>query len=368
MTTWLTRVCDRIDRRGVRRWGVGYVRDRLSYERPSSSQPVRIDVCVADHFEPNHRRPGLDEQRRRVTAWVRRYPFVARRHRDSRGRPAVRTFFFPIEEYRPEHLDALAILCSDGFGDVEVHLHHDDDTRDGLRRTLLEYTSMLHARHGLLRRDATSGQIEYAFIHGNWALDNSHPDGSYCGVDDELTVLAETGCYVDMTLPSAPSPTQTRIVNSIYYARGRRGRAKSHDEGEPLTVGGAPPTGGATPLMCIQGPLGPNVLARKMGIVPRLETGELSPDNRVDPVARVHTWLAHAPAVRGAPNHRFLKLHAHGTQPGGERYFLELGGGFDQMLTTLEDECARRSYELRYVTAREMYEAVRALERGERPR
>ena len=69
-------------------------------------------------------------------------------------------------------------------------------------------------RHGLLSRDRYTGEVGYGFIHGNWALDNSRPDGRMCGVDNELDVLRETGCYADFTLPSAPSPTQTRKINS----------------------------------------------------------------------------------------------------------------------------------------------------------
>ena len=47
-------------------------------------------------------------------------------------------------------------------------------------------------------------EVGYAFIHGNWSLCNSRPDGRYCGVNNELDVLRETGCYADFTLPSAP--------------------------------------------------------------------------------------------------------------------------------------------------------------------
>ena len=51
------------------------------------------------------------------------------------GRRAT-PFFFPIEEYEPEYLDALAELCRAGFGEVEIHLHHDHDTPGTLRAKL----------------------------------------------------------------------------------------------------------------------------------------------------------------------------------------------------------------------------------------
>jgi hypothetical protein len=361
----VARALDRVDPRGLRHWGGGWFASRVLREAPDPTRPVHVYVCVADHFEPNHRRPGLDEQRRRVDAWVTRFPAMARRHRDATGRAHVRTFFFPVEEYRPEFLDALASLRRDGFGDVEVHLHHENDTADNLRRTLADFARTLSDGHGLLRREPRDGRIEYAFIHGNWALDNSHPERRFCGVDNELAVLAETGCYLDMTLPSAPSPTQTRTVNSIYYARGRDGAAKSHDRGVEVCVGGHPPSSAHPPLMLIQGPLAPNVRARRFGLIPRIETGELSPDNATDPAARVAVQVQHAPAVRGAPNHRFVKLHAHGTQPGGERYFLTPGEGYDRLLDVYEREYNDgRRFVLHYVTAREMFDTVRGLERG----
>ena len=107
---------------------------------------------------------------------------------------------------------------------------------DHLRGQLQQFTRTLHDRHGLLTRDG-SGRLRYGFIHGNWALANSLPDGRWCGVDDELSVLRETGCYADFTLPSAPSPAQTRTVNTIYYASTAGSGRKSLDTGARAAVG-----------------------------------------------------------------------------------------------------------------------------------
>ena len=108
---------------------------------------------------------------------------------------------------------------------------------------MLAFKELLADRHGLLARRRDTGELPYGFIHGNWALDNSRPDGRCCGVNNELAILRETGCYADFTLPSAPSPAQTAKINSIYYAghpstgaavarhrRCRRRRAPSPDE------------------------------------------------------------------------------------------------------------------------------------------
>jgi hypothetical protein len=60
-----------------------------------------------------------------------------------------------------------------------------------------------------------AGSPAYAFVHGNLALGNS-AGGKFCGVDEELQILAETGCYADMTLPSAPDESQIPMINQIY--------------------------------------------------------------------------------------------------------------------------------------------------------
>src|SRR5262249_25076651 len=146
--------------------------------------------------------------------------------RDADGRPPRHTFFYPIEQYDAEEVAALAHLCLAGYGEVEIHLHHDNDSEDALRERLLAAKGLLAQRHGLLARARDTGELVYGFIHGDWALDNSHPHGRHCGVNNELAVLRETGCYADFTLPSAPEPTQTGKINCIYYAKGTPGRRK----------------------------------------------------------------------------------------------------------------------------------------------
>ena len=231
------------------------------------------------------------------------------RFRDSDGRPPRHTFFYPLETYRPEHLDALAGLCRAGFGEVEVHLHHDGDTAEHLRATLLDYTRTILERHGLLGRDRLTGRLSFGFVHGNWALDNADPDGRWCGVNNELDVLRETGCYADFTLPSAPSPTQTRKVNSIYYATDDPCRPRSHEIGREVGAGPPPPGD----LMLIQGPL---VLAwrrRKWGLFPRVENGCLQA-SQPPAIERLDDWLAARVQVPTRPDWSFVKLHTHGAR------------------------------------------------------
>lgn len=357
----VTSLLRRVDPRGVHLWGRGYLESLARREAPDPHRPVHLYVCIADHYEPRWRRPTLEVERSRVTDWVNRYPAIADRHRDHAGRPHVRSLFFPVEEYRPEHLDGINVLRGRGLVDVEVHLHHDDDTADHLRQTLTDFAKLLHTQHGCLRA-REDGTIEYAFIHGNWALDNSHPEGLYCGVNNELSVLVETGCYADMTLPCVPSPCQTPRINEVYYARGAPGRARAHETGRPVTVGSARRDG---ELMLIPGPFGLHLRSRARGLVPRIEAAMLEPENPVPAAMRVASWIANAPALPGAPNHRFIKLHAHGCNGTAPDWFLTPDGPFDRLLTTLEDATRDADrYVLHYVTARELYETVVKLENG----
>lgn len=327
--------------------------------RMSEDSPVDVYLAVCDHYEPECYGASRAVAMERVLRWQRDYPRVYGHITDDDGRPPQHTFFYPQDEYRPEYLDALKPLCEAGFGDVDVHLHHGHDTAASLEDKLAEFRDTLYHRHGFLRRDPETDQIVYGFIHGNWALCNSRPDGLLCGVDQELTVLLKTGCYADFTLPSAPSPTQTKTINSIYYAKDRLGRSKSHNTGLRAIAGKAAP---ADHLLMIQGPLLPDWSSRKFGVIPRIENGDLTL-GRPMTMRRFHLWRNAAVHVAGRPDQLFIKLHTHGCKDGNIDEWL------GPNITKFHEELAayRRQHpnlRLHYVTAWEMALKVRELERG----
>jgi len=321
-------------------------------------RPLRVFIAVCDHFEPLWRRPSRYVQDARVERWVREYPISVAALADSVGRQPQHTFFYPGDEYDSRHVDQIAALCRQGFGDVEVHLHHRHDTSVSLRDKIEKYIAMLDVRHGLLERDAT-GRTTYGFIHGNWALDNSRPDGDWCGVNDEITILRETGCYADFTMPSAPDPCQTTTVNSIYYAVDDRQRPKSHDQGIRARVGETPPHDG---LLMIQGPLAWDWNSRKWGLLPRLENGDLT-GRRPATVDRFRLWCSAGICVAGRDDWLFVKLHTHGAQEDNAEMLL--GEPMRRFHLNLHD-FVRENPQLRfyYVTAREMAALVRQAECG----
>jgi len=349
-----------IYRRNAHIWVGSYLRAQLSPAPPSpAGEPVHILFCVVDHYEPLWH--GADERlaRERVERWLRDYPPLADRHRDGDGIVPQHTFFYPQEEYRPELLERLARLCHDGYGEVEVHLHHDGDTGEQLGRKLETFKDQL-ASHGLLSRNTRDGRLQYGFIHGNWALDNSRRDGRWCGVNDELLVLKRTGCYADFTLPTAPSETQTRKINSIYYATDDPRRPKSHNSGVDVRVHGQP----SGDLMIVQGPLTLDWRRRKWGLLPGIEAGEIKGD--YPPCEhRVDLWLKPGIHVLGSPGWVFVKVFTHGTQERNQNALF--GPPMDEAFTYLEQTYNDgRRYKLHYITARQMYNIIRAAEEGHR--
>jgi hypothetical protein len=317
-----------------------------------AGEETHILLCIADHFEPAWGNPPAEVAQKRVVNWVQQYPAVFGQFRDSDGRQPRHTFFFPIDQYDAEHVEPLAELCRQGFGEIEIHLHHDRDTAANLRRTLEQFKLLFANRHGLLARRRTDGQIVYGFVHGNWALDNSRPDGRCCGVSNELEILRQTGCYADFTLPSYPSPTQTRKTNSIYYAKGYPGRSKSHDWGIHVGAGAAPKDS----LMLIQGPLLIDWRRR------RIENGCLQTSQPPD-MHRLDLWLKARVHVPSRPDWLFVKLHTHGAPEANQQILLgEPMVKFHRALRQRAD--ADRNFHLHYVTAREMYNLAKAAEAG----
>ncbi|MBI4847285.1 MAG: hypothetical protein HY808_01725 [Nitrospirae bacterium] len=320
--------------------------------------PRHIIFAIVDHYEPYWNKASDALAFQRIKLWMQKLPKIAGRFKDADGLSPKHTFFYPEEEYNYECLEMLADISRRGYGDVEIHLHHDNDTADGLRTKLVNFKKILHERHGFLRKDKKTSDILYGFIHGNWALDNSRKDGRWCGVNNEIIILKETGCYADFTLPSAPSDTQTRKINSIYYAKDDPLRPKSHNAGIDVEVGKQ----FNGDLMIIQGPLTLNWANRKSGIFPRIENGGIaynSPPNH----ERLALWIKQHIHVKGRPDWIFVKVYTHGTQErNGD---LLLNGGLDKLYTYLGEEYNDgKDYLLHYVSAWEMYNIIKAAEAG----
>jgi hypothetical protein len=332
--------------RRIERLGKG-LRGR-SGERAAGPRHLLFAMC--DHYEPLWGKAGHAQGMERVAAWEQGYPALADGFRDAEGKGPQHSFFFPGEEYAPAFLDALARLARRGYGEVEYHLHHDGDTAESLRACIREHLERM-AGHGHFSRDA-DGRVRYAFIHGNWCLANARRDGRWCGVDAELPVLWDTGCYVDMTFPAAPDESQPGIVNQVYWPAGDLSRRRSYEQGERARVGRRHDDR----ILMIQGPV---ALARRPGkLAVRIDSAAIDHSDPPSP-ARIRTWVGQDIHVAGRPEWVFVKLHTHGAPERNARVLLGEGGRvLHQTLTSRYNDGER--WLLHYVTAREMYNIAMA--------
>ncbi len=329
-------------------WLGGWIRS-LALRSQRARGPRHVLFAFCDHYEPLWGNASLEVGRDRVSCWRDQYPTLADRYRDADGRPPRHSFFFPGEQYDPRCLDLLGELARGGYGEVEFHLHHDGDTEAKLRSDLERYLAAF-AEHGHLARGA-DGRLRYAFIHGNWCLANARHDGRWCGVDAELPILFETGCYADFTFPAAPDESQPNVVNQIYWPVGDLSRRRAHEHSERARVGARYDDR----ILFVSGPIS---LARRPGSARlRIESSAVTakdPGTR----SRVESWVAQDIHVEGKPDWVFVKVHTHGAPEPQARSLLGDGGrALHDALRALDD---RKRWFLHYVTAREMFNIAMA--------
>lgn len=317
-----------------------------------------VIITVANHFEPSWSERGLLDlgtQRRRMEEWMKAARATGEALRDSDGTKFRHTNFYPGEQYDPSIVDMLAQLQSEGLGETEVHLHHGvdaPDTSESLRRQLIEFRDTLAERHKLLSRMDGDSRPRYAFVHGNLALANSF-NGRYCGVDDEMRILAETGCYADMTLPSAPSEGQVPVINKIYEVSRPFEECTPHREGRRIGVGDRKLK---LPIM-VTGPLIIDWTRKVDGLPsPGIETGALTRNQPLG-MPRFRRWMNANITVAGRSDWVFVKLYCHGFFEGDLEVCVGDGARrfFDGVV---EEGYASGGYKVHFATAREMTNMV----------
>jgi hypothetical protein len=325
-------------------------------------EPVHLMIAVADHFEPaivpehGDQRVPRPEQERRLEWWAREYPKAVERWRDHDGRPFAHTYFYPAEQYDEGLLEMIADHCHAGWGEIEVHLHHgmsEPDTAENTRRLLTDFRDRLAFRHRCLAADEGSGQPGYCFVHGNFALANS-AGGSFCGVESEMKVLAETGCYADFTLPTGHyHPAQTAKINSLYECGLPLEQAAPHRKGNNLRAGRAPRI---FPLI-VQGPLLVDFRRSRRSLRPVFESGAITASNPMS-LSRLALWKQARVHVAGRADWLFIKLHCHSMNP--TQKDAVVGDPFRKFLEQLVGGADERKEALHFVTAREMTNIILA--------
>lgn len=295
-------------------WLMRYPLSRTaSFLEQTAFEKKHIIITVANHFEPGWSESGVLDHKTQIGR-LKAYHKMARETgnavRDADGTKFRHTNFYPAEQYHPDILDIMAEMQAEGLGDVEVHLHHgveQPDTAENLRQTLVEFRDTLAETHNCLSRFDGTGDPMYAFVHGNLALANSC-GGRFCGVDNEMEILRDTGCYADMTLPSAPDQSQVAVINQIYESASPMNEPVPHRRGNRVSVNQKQVK---LPLI-FTGPLVFNWTRRINNIpVPRIDDGALT-SNQVLDTARFNRWRTANVTVKGRSDWVFVKLYCHG--------------------------------------------------------
>ena len=326
------------------------------FNSPSfAEQDQIVDVIF---FVPDHWEPGGDTDI--VNAWMQDYRKLADKHVDADGRKLQHSWYYPIDQFRGFEVDSLAQLCKEGYGDVDVHLHHRDDNSETLRKKLVDGLDSLQT-HGVL--NSPDGVDRWSFVHGNWALDNSRLENNrnFCGVNDEISILLDLGCYADATFPSLNQLSQPSWVNKFGYAKDDPEMPKSYDDVEYSRVGlfTSPDQ-----LLLLQGPMYIDWSDWRFKTHPTIEDGNLYWEIPTS-IRRFESWLKANIHVDGRPNWVFVRpfMHGAGLHSGGHENML--GRNIDEMLTEAEARYNDgEKYRLHYMTTREVYNVVKAAEAG----
>jgi hypothetical protein len=270
-----------------------------------TSGKTYVIFLVANHWEPGTGAQAIP----RVEHWMKMARETGNALRDRDGMPFRHTNFYPAEQYERPLLEMLSELQAEGFGEVEIHLHHGvdaPDTAENTRHVLEDFRDTLAEEHKCLSREAPMSPVKYAFVHGNWALANS-AGGRWCGVDSEMEILAETGCYADFTLPSVPHQSQISRINAIYNCGYPLSQRKPHRSGPNVATGKEP----AFPII-FEGPLVFDWTRRIHSLpIPRVDDGALAQNYSLS-LGRFNRWRNARITVAGRPEWVFVKLYSHG--------------------------------------------------------
>lgn len=269
-------------------------------------------MAFVDHYEPHYQQAPQTLANQRVDDWLRRYPKLCEKHRDADGVAPQHIFFYPFDELDMALMHQLSLLAFHRLGEIEIHLHHSNDTENSLTLKLNQAKAAF-AKVGAVVFPGDPYTQAYSFIHGNWSLDDSQIlDGhELCGVQNELQVLEQTGCYADFTFPAVATVAQPSMINQAYYATDDPSRPKSYDTGVVVRVD-QKATGD---LLMIPGILTINWQDWRHIFYPTYDEGSIT-DIYPGDEKRIDKWIETGFRIPGRPEWNFIKLFTHGAAEG----------------------------------------------------
>ncbi len=344
---------------GMNNWLPKYILDYIFHQEGIDSlSPVHVIFCFVDHFEPFNGGVNYETAKTRVHKCLKDYERIASKFKDADGKMPKHTWFYP-----PHHdqtfLKDLVETCKQGFGEVELHLHHNHmqpfpDTSKTLKDKILKSIDN-YSKLGIFL--LPNEEKTFGFIHGDWSLDNSR-GSKICGVNNELTILKECGCYADFTFPCM-NEAQPAMINKIYYVKdGLKNTPKSYNRGKPVVVGGK----SWGDLLMIPGIIGFRRNSEHGKSKFFIEASNI--DNTDTPVPnRVDFWVKNSIKVKGNSNWLFIKIHTHGAvEDNHDAVYGHIAERmYDYLISKYND---KKNYFLHFVSAREMYNIIKAAEAG----
>ncbi len=334
-----------VDRRFPWLWA--YLCDELT-GRPAEAvpRPIHVMFTFVDHFEP-HDQATMDR-------WMEAYPKMADRHRDADGKKPQHSWFWFFAQSddaeKASFLRQLATLSFNGYGEVELHLHHWADNEKSFLEKIGRMIE-LSRESGAFVTAKAKPRTSFGFIHGMWALDNSRQGA--CGVNNEIQLLKKLGCYADYTHPSW-GRMHPRMVNRLYYVTDDPNKPKSYDFGAQMEVGKQQ----EGDLLIFEGPS----VVRWKGIKPDYDHGDVTMEEKPTP-ERIAGWIKSWIYVNGRQEWVFVKVFTHGALL--KDHDAVLGIWREKLHETLEKRYNDgKDYVLHYVTAREAYNIAKAAEAG----
>lgn len=329
----------------IDRWIPYYIKGLI---RPpsTSNKPIDIMFLFVDHFELN----GKED---RLTAWTKGYPEIAKKHLDSDGHHPKHSFFYALDLMHEHELAAMQPVVEKGYGEFELHWHHDHDTSESFVVKLDAAMEIFH-KYNYMKPYKEGQKSCFSFIHGNWSLANSRGD-NFCGVNNEVEILKNQGCYADFTYPALFSEAQPPMINNIYYCS-NLDTASCYFQGRDATVN---KPANDNEFMIFQGPMTINWLDWRHKWHPTIEDGDINKFPTHDDPKRINAWMRQNIHVKGKPEWRFVKIFCHGAQD----HKSVVSDTTDRMFSYIEKHYNDgKKYRLHYVSAREAYNIVRAAE------
>ena len=328
-------------------WYKDYRNHLLELRKIQMKSPIDIVFLMVDHFEPYNSDGG--DAFKKMHDWCENYKAISSQFVDSDGEHPQHTWFYPYDAPDDKILNTLSTYVFDGYGEIEFHLHHGFDTSDTFNEKIQKGLEWFNLSGAMTSAEETPKQ-NFAYIAGDWALDNGRGDDRFSGVNNEIEILSRHGCYADFTFPARGESSQPRKVNSIYYAKDDSEKPKSYDTGIDVEVNGIE----SGDLMLVQGPM---YLDWQNGF---FETAGFEFFEKYNK-ERITYWEKAHVHVKNRPEWVFVKLHTHGIQS-AEVYE---NGEFLNLCKNLEEVYKKdENYRLHYVTSREAYNIVKAAEAG----